>query len=147
MAVDPWLDTKKINVLVGKAFDEHVRKEHIKVDSRLQFLEDRSGDVDQMNGRLLSLEVGFRDTSSKVGMMSKELTTFTEKADERADAFERNVLSANNSFIRWLIGIVVSSLIFGLFFQYKAFQEVHDSINNLEKKVIIFKHNNTRKQP
>ena len=147
MSDETGIDTRKIKVLLGEAFDEHVRKEHIKVDSRLQFLEDRYEGIDEMNGRLLSLEVDFRETSGKVDSLAKGFTTFTTKAEERAIKFEKDINNSYSNFIRWMVGLILSSLIFGLFFQYKAFQDVHDNINDLEKKVLILNGSKVRKLP
>lgn len=96
----------------------------------------------------VKIQVKVEEMDKTLGGLQGTVTSFCKEMREAYSDFVDKARSNNTSFIRWLIGSILISLMCGLFFQYRSFHEVHESIYSIreemnraiydvEKKVII----------
>lgn len=82
------------------------------------------------DNKIVTLEV-------RVGSLEKRVDCI-EYLPQAFEVFKEEIRLLTRNFIFWLIGMIVSSLVIGLAFQYKSFIDVHKAIFNLEKRIIIY---------
>lgn len=137
-------DTKKFLVYGIK---KHIEIEFPKLHDRVVVLEQQQRESNKIEAKVMMLEQKFTIVNAKVDGLSIKVEQFFNEMRDEFREFTDATRSINTSFVRWMIGTVLLSLIFGLFCQYKAFEDVRECIYDLEKKVLIMQHDNrTNKQ-
>lgn len=124
------------NEELNKKFEQHLNVDFPLLRERVGNLENRQEKVFGVQEKVQTLEIKMESMSCKVDSLGEKVDSFTAEMRKEFQNFTNTVRETNTSFIRWLIGTVLISLMLGLFFQYRAFHNVHKSIYELEKKLI-----------
>lgn len=137
MGEDVLKVNKEVKRLLTNGLKQHLEIDFPMLKKRVEQLEGKQDKVAEMQDKVYIMEDKVNDLSNKVDSLGNKVESFFLEMRNEFQKFTAESRNLNNSFIRWLIGTVLVSLILGLFCQYKAFQDVHSSIHSLDKKITI----------
>lgn len=135
---DTKMNNQKVTIkdhVCVKDFESHVYKDlkdHAMMEARIIVLEKGQDSIDKIQEKVMGLEGRFSNVSDKLDSLSNRVNDFSHELRTEFNNFTDKISNNNSSFIRWLIGTVLLSLMLGLFAQYKAFREIHEKINTIQ---------------
>lgn len=102
--------------------------------------------METLKERIETLEKSDREHAemkAKLNSLAEKIDAITVNVngfDTKIDQFCSEIRSSNTTFVRWLIGTLLMTMICGLFFQFVAFHQVHTSVNTVKVELLELIH-------